>query len=83
MDMVIDDSETTHGIWERLKGIFHDNKDARIIQLDNEFRNMSIGSLSVTSYFQASKSKADHLANLGSKVSDSSLVTYAINGLHT
>ncbi|PWA62391.1 hypothetical protein CTI12_AA359570 [Artemisia annua] len=42
---------------------------------------MTIGTLSVNDYFQEMKSKADRLANLGSPVSDSSLVTYAINGL--
>jgi hypothetical protein len=77
VDMVIDDSTTAHEVWKRLKDIFHNNKDDRIIQLDNEIRNMDIGNLSVTDYFQKIKSRADHLANLGSNVSNSSLVTYA------
>ncbi|GKE35911.1 Toll/interleukin-1 receptor domain-containing protein [Tanacetum coccineum] len=41
---------------------------------------MAIGNLSVNDYFQELKSKVDRLTNLGSKVSDESLVTYAING---
>ncbi|PWA57355.1 hypothetical protein CTI12_AA410120 [Artemisia annua] len=81
VDMVIDDEAMAHTVWSKLKNLFHDNKAARIIQLDNEIRNMVIGNMSVTDYFQALKSKADRLANLDSKVSDSSLVTYAINGL--
>ncbi|PWA51548.1 hypothetical protein CTI12_AA443210 [Artemisia annua] len=81
VDMVIDDTTLAHEVWDRLKDLFHNNKDARIIQLDNEIRNMAIGSMSVTDYFQEVKSKADRLANLGSKVGDSSLVTYTINGL--
>ncbi|GKE88001.1 Toll/interleukin-1 receptor domain-containing protein, partial [Tanacetum coccineum] len=48
--------------------------------LDNEIRNMVIGNLFVNDYFQELKSKADRLANLDSPVSDSNLVTYAING---
>ncbi|GJS39212.1 hypothetical protein Tco_0564255 [Tanacetum coccineum] len=43
-------------------------------------RNMAIGNLSVNDYFQELKSKVDRLTNLGSKVSDESLVTYGING---
>ncbi|PWA37042.1 hypothetical protein CTI12_AA594320 [Artemisia annua] len=81
VDMVIDDSTTAHEVWKKLRDLFHDNKASRIIQLDNEIRNMVIGNMSVTDYFQDIKSKADRLANLGSKVSDSSLVTYTINGL--
>ncbi|GJS76143.1 putative nucleotidyltransferase, ribonuclease H [Tanacetum coccineum] len=80
VDMIVDDSITAHGVWKRLQNIFHDNKDARVVQLDNEIRNMVIGNLSVNDYFQELKSKADRLANLDSPVSDSSLVTYAING---
>ncbi|PWA57703.1 hypothetical protein CTI12_AA406920 [Artemisia annua] len=70
-----------HEVWKKLKDLFHDNKASRVIQLDNEIRNMAIGTSSVNDYFQDIKSKADRLANLGSPVSDSSLVTYAINGL--
>ncbi|GJS09674.1 hypothetical protein Tco_0366470 [Tanacetum coccineum] len=57
VDMIVDDDTTAHGVWKRLKGLFHDNKDAR--------------------------SKADHIANLGSPVKDPSLVTYAINGVRS
>ncbi|GKC88743.1 ribonuclease H-like domain-containing protein [Tanacetum coccineum] len=78
--MIIDDSTIAHGVWKRLKDIFHDNKHARVIQLDDEIDNMAIGNLFVNDYFQELKSKANRLANLGSKVSDESLFTYAING---
>ncbi|PWA56868.1 hypothetical protein CTI12_AA414970 [Artemisia annua] len=83
VDMVVDDSSTAHGVWKRLSDIFHDNKHARVIQLDNEIRNMAIGNLSVNDFFQDIKTKADRLSNLGSPVSDSSLVTYAINGVRS
>ncbi|GKE62400.1 Toll/interleukin-1 receptor domain-containing protein, partial [Tanacetum coccineum] len=79
--MSVDVDSTAHGVWKRLKDLFHDNKDARITQLDNEIRNMVIGTSSITDFFQLIKSKADRLANLDSPVKDSSLVTYAINGM--
>nr|GEV87732.1 Toll/interleukin-1 receptor (TIR) domain-containing protein [Tanacetum cinerariifolium] len=44
---------------------------------------MNIGSLSVTDFFQEIKSKADRLANLDSPVKDTSLVTYAVNGIRS
>ncbi|GKE40879.1 Toll/interleukin-1 receptor domain-containing protein, partial [Tanacetum coccineum] len=82
VDMIIGDSTTAHGVWKRLTDIFHDNKDARVIQLNNEIRNMAIRTLFVNDYLQEVKLKVDRLANLVSKVNDSRLVTYAINGLH-
>ncbi|GJU78727.1 ribonuclease H-like domain-containing protein [Tanacetum coccineum] len=81
VEMIVDVDSTTHGVWKRLKDLFHDNKDARITQLDNEIRNMVIGTSTITDFFQLIKSKADRLANLDSPVKDSSLVTYAINGI--
>ncbi|GJW99365.1 ribonuclease H-like domain-containing protein [Tanacetum coccineum] len=82
VDMVIDDSATTRGVWERLKNIFHDNKDARVIQLDNEIHNMSIGNLSVRDYFQEIKGKANRLANLGSTENESLQQTSAMSSFH-
>nr|GFA43682.1 WRKY family transcription factor [Tanacetum cinerariifolium] len=60
------------------KTYYHDNKDACVIQINNEIRNMNIDNLSITdaAYFQEIMGKV--LANLSSKV-----VTYEINGLHT
>ncbi|GJW49792.1 WRKY family transcription factor [Tanacetum coccineum] len=83
MEMVIDVDTSAYGIWKRLRDLFHNNKDARVTQLDNEIRNMTIESSSVTNFFQDIKSKVDHLANLDSPVNDSSLVTYAINGIRS
>ncbi|GKB23290.1 WRKY family transcription factor [Tanacetum coccineum] len=83
VEMIVDVDSTAHGVWKRLKDLFHNNKDARITQLDNEIRNMAIGSSSITDFFQQIKSKADRLANLDSPVKDSSLVTYAINGIRS
>ncbi|GJT64472.1 WRKY family transcription factor [Tanacetum coccineum] len=83
VEMIVDVDSTANGVWNRLKDLFHDNKDARITQLDNEIRNMVIGNLSITDFFQQLKSKADRLANLESPIKDTSLVTYAINGVRS
>ncbi|GKA27476.1 WRKY family transcription factor [Tanacetum coccineum] len=83
VEMVVDVDTPAHGVWKRPKDLFHNNKDARVTQLDNEIRNMSIGSSSVADFFQDIKSKADCLANLDSPVKDTSLVTYAVNGIRS
>nr|GEY10871.1 Toll/interleukin-1 receptor (TIR) domain-containing protein [Tanacetum cinerariifolium] len=82
VEMVVDVDTSAHDVWKRLKDLFHNNKDARVTQHDNELRNMSIGSSSVTNFFQDIKSKAG-LANLDSLVKDTSLVTYSINGIRS
>ncbi|GKD60856.1 Toll/interleukin-1 receptor domain-containing protein [Tanacetum coccineum] len=81
--MVVDVDMSAHGIWKQLKDLFHNNKDARVAQLDNEIRNLTIENSSVTDFFQDIKSKADRLANLDSPVKDTSLVTYAVNGIRS
>ncbi|GJV52792.1 hypothetical protein Tco_1448533 [Tanacetum coccineum] len=63
VDMVVDDSATACKVWKHLKDIFHDNKDARVIKLDYEIRNINIGNLSVTDYFQHIEGKVACLAN--------------------
>ncbi|GJV34587.1 WRKY family transcription factor [Tanacetum coccineum] len=83
VEMVVDVDTSTYGVWTRLKDLFHNNKDARVTQLDNEIHNMTIRSSSVMDFFQDIKSKADHLANLESPVKDLSLVTYAINKIRS
>ncbi|GJW91786.1 WRKY family transcription factor [Tanacetum coccineum] len=83
VEMVVDDGTSAYGVWKRLKDLFHNNKDARVTQLDNEIRNMAIGSSTVTDFFQDIKSKADRLANLDSPMKDSSLVTYAVNRIRS
>ncbi|GKB95016.1 hypothetical protein Tco_0981153 [Tanacetum coccineum] len=37
-------------LWDRLKDMFHDNKDNRAINLDNELHSIKIGMMTVNSY---------------------------------
>ncbi|PWA37719.1 hypothetical protein CTI12_AA587800 [Artemisia annua] len=67
--------------WKNLKAIFHDNTNARAMQLDTELRTIELGSLSVTDYCHKISCMADLLANIDSPVDEKNLVTYAINGL--
>nr|GEU33404.1 copia protein [Tanacetum cinerariifolium] len=66
---------------ENLRDIFHDNKTARAMQLDNDLQNVELGNLSITDYFSKINMLADLLANIDAPVDDKNLVYYAINGL--
>ncbi|GKD15290.1 hybrid signal transduction histidine kinase M, partial [Tanacetum coccineum] len=67
--------------WDHLKDLFHDNKDARAISLDNELRAVKIGKMSVNEYCTKIKSMANRLKNLYCEVSEKNMVIYAVNGL--
>ncbi|PWA37757.1 hybrid signal transduction histidine kinase M [Artemisia annua] len=82
-DQVVATPGNAKALWDHIKDLFHDNKDARAITLDDELRSIKLGSLSINAYCTKIKAMADRLANLGEKVSDKNLVMYALNGLDT
>ncbi|XP_010518625.1 PREDICTED: uncharacterized protein LOC104793902 [Camelina sativa] len=55
---------TARDIWLRIENQFRNNKDARVMQIDNELRTMEIGDQSILTYCQSLKSLADLLSNL-------------------
>ncbi|GJS23365.1 hybrid signal transduction histidine kinase M [Tanacetum coccineum] len=65
----------------QLKDVFHDNKNARAMQLDNDLRTIEIGNMSITDYFHKIRRMADLLANIDAPVDEKILVSYVINGL--
>nr|GFA13627.1 hybrid signal transduction histidine kinase M [Tanacetum cinerariifolium] len=82
-DQVVTTPGNAKALWDHIKDLFHDNKDARAITLDGELRSIKLGSLTINAYCTKIKAMADRLANLGEKVSDKKLVMYALNGLDT
>nr|GEU43860.1 hybrid signal transduction histidine kinase M [Tanacetum cinerariifolium] len=68
-------------LWDHLKELFHDNKEARAINLDNELRSIKTRKMTVNEYCTKIMSMADRIKNLGCVVSDKNLVIYTINGL--
>ncbi|GKE58980.1 hybrid signal transduction histidine kinase M, partial [Tanacetum coccineum] len=63
--------------FEFSKDIFHDNKSARAMQLDNDLQTIKLGSLSITEYFHKIKRITDMLANIDSPVDEKNLIAYA------
>ncbi|PWA91351.1 hybrid signal transduction histidine kinase M [Artemisia annua] len=80
-EQVVSTPGNAKALWDHLKDLFHDNKDARAINLDNELRSIKIGTLSINEYCTKIKAMADRLRNFGSVVSEKNLVIYAVNGL--
>ncbi|GKA38551.1 hypothetical protein Tco_0731102 [Tanacetum coccineum] len=80
-EQVITTPGNAKALCDRLKELFHDNKDARAINLDYELRSIKIGKMTVNEYCTKIRSMVDRLINLGCVVSDENLVIYTINGL--
>ncbi|PWA58931.1 hypothetical protein CTI12_AA395260 [Artemisia annua] len=80
-DQVVATPGNAKALWDHIKDLFHDNKDARAITLDSELRSIKLGNLTINAYCTKIRAMADRLANLGEKVSDKNLVMYALNGL--
>ncbi|GJX25771.1 ribonuclease H-like domain-containing protein [Tanacetum coccineum] len=80
-EQVVTTSDNAKALWDHLKDLFHDNKDARVINLDNELRSIKIRKMSINEYCTKIKSMADRLKNLGFIISEKNLVIYTVNGL--
>nr|GEV22769.1 hybrid signal transduction histidine kinase M [Tanacetum cinerariifolium] len=80
-EQVVTTPGNAKALWDHLKDLFHDNKDNRAINLDNELRSIKIGTMTVNEYCTKIRSMADRLKNLGCVVSDKNLVMYTVNGL--
>ncbi|GJS64938.1 ribonuclease H-like domain-containing protein [Tanacetum coccineum] len=81
LQRVLKKNKNASEVWKMLKDVFHDNKNARAMQLDNDLRNIELGNLTITEYFHKINRLADLLDNIDAPVDEKNLVTYAINGL--
>ncbi|XP_071695854.1 uncharacterized protein [Rutidosis leptorrhynchoides] len=76
-------NSTARQAWERLKGIFHDNKDSRAVHLSHQFANTRIDDFpDASSYCQELKIIADQLGNVGLAIEEERLVLQLITGLN-
>nr|GEX20779.1 hybrid signal transduction histidine kinase M [Tanacetum cinerariifolium] len=80
-EQVVTTPDNAKVLWDLLKDLFHDNKDNRAINLNNELRSIKIGTMTVSEYYTKIQSMSDCLKNLGCDVSDKNLVMYTVNGL--
>ncbi|GKB96196.1 hypothetical protein Tco_0982333 [Tanacetum coccineum] len=64
-EQVVTTPGNAKALWDHLKELFHDNKDAKAINLDNKLRSIKIEKMTVNEYCTKIKSMADRLKNLG------------------
>ncbi|XP_071705335.1 uncharacterized protein [Rutidosis leptorrhynchoides] len=74
---------TAQQAWDRLKGIFHDNKNSRAVHLQHQFANTRIDNFpDASSYCQELKILADQLGNVGPAIEEDRLVLQLVTGLN-
>ncbi|XP_012853856.1 PREDICTED: uncharacterized protein LOC105973379 [Erythranthe guttata] len=79
--MVLSKTAMAHDLWKALASLFTDNEDYRAIQLEEQFKSLKKGSLSIHDYCQLLKTTADNLADVGNPVSDKQLILQTLHGL--
>ncbi|GJT94426.1 hybrid signal transduction histidine kinase M [Tanacetum coccineum] len=80
-EQVVTTPGNAKALWDHLKNLFHDNKDARAINLDNELCSIKIGNMTVNEYCTKIQAMANRLKNLDSEVSEKNIMMFAVNGL--
>ncbi|VFQ83742.1 unnamed protein product [Cuscuta campestris] len=80
-DLVISSLTTASALWKVIHDLFHDNKHARAMQLEHEFRTTVKGSTSMAAYCQRLQNLADWLDDVDAPVSQHQLVLQMLRGL--
>lgn len=81
LDAVLKTRCSARDLWVTIENLFHDNKEARAIQLEYEHRTLTIGDMYVHDYCQKLKNITDLHANVDSHVTDHDVVMHMLNGL--
>ncbi|XP_012842420.1 PREDICTED: uncharacterized protein LOC105962653 [Erythranthe guttata] len=79
--MVLSKTAMAHDLWKAPTSLFTDNEDYRAIQLEEQFKSLKKGSLSIHDYCHLLKTTADNLADVGNPVPDKQLVLQTLYGL--
>ena len=68
--------------WERLRDLFQDNKNSRVVALEHDFSHVKMRDFrSVSAYSQRLKTLSDQLKGVGAPVTNSRLVLQLVAGL--
>ncbi|VFQ96252.1 unnamed protein product [Cuscuta campestris] len=73
-DLVISSVSTASALWKVVHDLFHDNKHARAMQLEHEFRTTIKGNSTMAAYCQQLQNLADWLDDVDAPVSQHQLV---------
>ncbi|VFQ80142.1 unnamed protein product [Cuscuta campestris] len=80
-DLVLSTTNSASELLKAIYNIFHDNKPARAMQLEHQFRTTMKGSLSIAAYCQTLRNLADWLDDVDAPVSEQQLVLQVLRGL--
>ncbi|VFQ98472.1 unnamed protein product [Cuscuta campestris] len=80
-DLVISSATTASYLWRVIHALFHDNKHARAMQLEHQFRTTVKGTMTMATYCQTLRNIADWLDDVDAPVSESQLVLKMLRGL--
>ncbi|VFQ96438.1 unnamed protein product, partial [Cuscuta campestris] len=80
-DLVLSSVSTASALWKMIHDLFHDNKNARAMQLEHQFRTTVKGSTPMAAYCQELRNIADWLDDVDAPVSEHQLVLQMLRGL--
>ncbi|KAK1616839.1 hypothetical protein QYE76_022356 [Lolium multiflorum] len=80
-DMILAGNQTARQLWLAARDLFTANKANKAIYLDNDFRQLVQGSLSIHEYCRRQKHLADALSDNDSPMRDRALVLNTLRGL--
>ncbi|VFQ60445.1 unnamed protein product [Cuscuta campestris] len=80
-DPVISSISTASALWKVVHDLFHDNKHARAMQLEHEFRTTIKGNSTMAAYCQQLQNLADWMDDFDAPVSQHQLVLQMLRGL--
>nr|GEV35690.1 proton-dependent oligopeptide transporter family [Tanacetum cinerariifolium] len=81
LQTVLKKNVTAKDLWKILADLFHDNKETRSMELQEELCYLDLGSLSIAAYFKKIKLISDLLTNIDSPISEKNLIMYDANSL--
>ncbi|VFQ79059.1 unnamed protein product [Cuscuta campestris] len=80
-DLVISSTTSAASLWKVIHDLFHDNKHARAMQLEHQFRTTIKGNTPMATYCQTLFNIADWLDDVDAPVSQHQLVLQMLRGL--
>nr|GEX94419.1 hybrid signal transduction histidine kinase M [Tanacetum cinerariifolium] len=76
-EQVVTTPGNAKALWDHLKNLFHDNKNARAINLDS----IKIGKMTLNDYYTKIQAIENRLKNLDCEVSERNMAIFSVNGL--
>ncbi|XP_010233327.1 uncharacterized protein LOC104583223 [Brachypodium distachyon] len=82
LDIILAPHDPAFVVWTKLSSLFLDNMMTQAVYMEEEFRSLQQGHLSVTDYCSRLKVLADGLRDVGIQVSDQSMLFNMLRGLN-